>query len=154
MTTRSYGIVRDSGAAGASSSDGSLSERVASGESSIVQVVCPVLDFFNHRSDSSARVELRLDGSAERSPTAIDIYATQAVRAGEQLFISYGRKSRDRMLASYGFVPQAGPAGEPRRDADSFVRLRGVLGPEGFEARLAAAGVDDQERSDHVLSRM
>ena len=79
VSTRAYGLVQDccggaadgangGGAAAPAAAPGAarqvastLSERVARGDASVVQVVCPVLDLFNHRAGSRTRVELQRD---------------------------------------------------------------------------------------------
>ena len=65
-------------------------------------VVCPFVDMFNHKSTVSSDVsynyfsnvfELRAEGHAK----------------GDQVFISYGKQSNDRLLQFYGFVDKGNP---------------------------------------------
>lgn len=131
VTSRSYGVVCETasgGAAGSGARPGSISERVASGDASIVYAVAPLLDLFNHATGSKTRVELQCDPGRAEEPTAIRVFAGEAASAGEQLFLSYGAKCNNRFLASYGFVP-ATP-----RNPEAFVTLRGVLSAHAFEA--------------------
>ena len=83
----------------------SLSELVARGDAKLTQVVAPLLDMFNHRHGASTRVELRCD-PADGRPLALRVLAGAAHAAGEQVCLSYGPKSSEALLASYGFVPE------------------------------------------------
>ena len=128
VASRSYGLVT----AGASDADpipgASLAQMVAAGEVELVQVVCPILDMFNHAAGARTRVAL------QRSPSGscVEVFAGDSILAGEQLFLSYGPKSTNRLLASYGFVPSG-------RNPHTFVSLSGALSDEQFTA-FATAG--------------
>lgn len=65
-------------------------------------VLCPVVDFFNHRSDCGSDVSYNY--FADQFEVRAGRYAE-----GEQVFISYGRQSNDRLLQYYGFVEDYNP---------------------------------------------
>ena len=120
--TRSYGLVLAGDGVGDSSSNGdSLSDLIESGELKLLQVICPILDYLNHQPDAKTRVSLRCE-EATGEPSMIDVYAGKAYSIGEQLYLSYGPKCTNRLLASYGFVlPQ------DERNPHHYVTLRGAL---------------------------
>lgn len=86
-------------------------------------VLCPFVDMFNHNST--------LGGSALSYEYFTDAFsamldpAAGPVSAGEQLLISYGPRSNDKLLLYYGFV-------EPQNDNDEY-----VLSQEEFLVALA-----------------
>ena len=87
VASRSYGLVL----AGPSEADpipgASLAQMVAAGEVELVQVVCPILDMFNHAAGARTRVAL------QRSPSGscVEVFAGDSALAGEQLFLSCER---------------------------------------------------------------
>jgi len=59
----------------------------------------PVIDMFNHRSDAFSEASFNyFSGQFE--------LRTGAYQSDEQIFISYGKQSNDRLLQYYGFVEQ------------------------------------------------
>ncbi|KAL3502575.1 hypothetical protein ACH5RR_037024 [Cinchona calisaya] len=62
----------------------------------------PWADMLNH----SCQVETFLD--YDRSSKGVVFTTDRAYQPGEQVFISYGRKSNGELLLSYGFVPREG----------------------------------------------
>ena len=60
-------------------------------------VVCPYIDFFNHKSN------VQSDVSYNYFSNQFEL-RTQATNANQQVFISYGKQSNDRLLQYYGFV--------------------------------------------------
>mmetsp|Transcript_31311 Transcript_31311/g.52361 ORF Transcript_31311/g.52361 Transcript_31311/m.52361 type:complete len:678 (+) Transcript_31311:58-2091(+) len=66
-------------------------------------VVCPVVDMFNHQSNSPA------DVSYNYFANQFELRAGRNYRAGQQVFISYGKQSNDRLLQYYGFVEENNP---------------------------------------------
>lgn len=66
-------------------------------------VLCPVVDFFNHRSDCGS------DVSYNYFADQFEVRAGRSTAKGEQVFISYGRQSNDRLLQYYGFVEDCNP---------------------------------------------
>jgi hypothetical protein len=61
--------------------------------------MCPLIDMFNHKSTCASEASFNyFSGSFELS--------TQAYAAGDEIFISYGKQSNDRLLQYYGFVEQ------------------------------------------------
>jgi len=65
-------------------------------------VLCPVVDFFNHRSDCGS------DVSYNYFTDQFEVRTGRYAR-GEQVYISYGRQSNDRLLQYYGFVEDRNP---------------------------------------------
>lgn len=66
-------------------------------------VLCPVVDLFNHRSDCYGS-DVSYNYFADQFEVRVGRYAP-----GEQVFISYGRQSNDRLLQYYGFVEDRNP---------------------------------------------
>lgn len=60
-------------------------------------VVCPFVDMFNHMSTASSDVSYNYF-------TNVFELRTESFSSGEQVFISYGKQSNDRLLQMYGFV--------------------------------------------------
>lgn len=76
-------------------------------------VLCPCVDMFNHKSTCSSDVAYNyFQNTFELKTQGYDI--------GEQVYISYGRQSNDRLLQYYGFVEQDNPN-------DLYDFSRGVL---------------------------
>lgn len=67
--------------------------------------IVPVGDMFNHAAQASVLAEYDEQTDAWRYT------ATRAVRAGEELHVTYGAHDDSVLLASYGFVPWANPHG-------------------------------------------
>lgn len=65
-------------------------------------VVCPFVDMFNHKSTASSDVSYNYF-------TNVFELRTESYAQGEQVFISYGKQSNDRLLQYYGFVDQDNP---------------------------------------------
>lgn len=65
-------------------------------------VVCPFVDMFNHRSTVSSDVSYNYFADAFE-------LRTQGHTKGEQVFISYGKQSNDRLLQYYGFIDEDNP---------------------------------------------
>lgn len=65
-------------------------------------VMCPVIDMFNHNSQSISDVSYNYFFNTFE-------LRTQEYRAGDQVFISYGKQSNDRLLQYYGFVEANNP---------------------------------------------
>jgi len=65
-------------------------------------VVCPYVDFFNHKSSAKSDVSYNYFSNQFE-------LRTQATNVGEQVFISYGKQSNDRLLQYYGFVEEECP---------------------------------------------
>ncbi|KAF6153813.1 hypothetical protein GIB67_001046 [Kingdonia uniflora] len=84
----------------------SLNERVA---------LVPWADMLNH----SCEVETFLD--YDKSSQAVVFTTDRPYQPGEQVFISYGKKSNGELLLSYGFVPKEGT--NPSDSADLSVSL-------------------------------
>ena len=59
-------------------------------------VLCPVVDMFNHRSTAKA------DVSYNYFTNQFEVRIDSGYQAGEQVFISYGKQSNDRLLQYYG----------------------------------------------------
>lgn len=59
-------------------------------------VLCPVVDMFNHRSTAKA------DVSYNYFTNQFEVRIDDGYQAGEQVFISYGKQSNDRLLQFYG----------------------------------------------------
>eukprot|EP01039_Chlorochromonas_danica_P004313 gene4313-4734_t len=60
-------------------------------------VMCPVIDMFNH--DSRCQSDVSYDYFGDSFSLT-----TQSYQSGEEVFISYGQQSNDRLLQVYGFV--------------------------------------------------
>jgi hypothetical protein len=60
-------------------------------------VVCPFIDMFNHRSGCVSDVSYNYFANQFE-------LRTEGYKEGEQVFLSYGRQSNDRLLQYYGFV--------------------------------------------------
>jgi len=59
--------------------------------------MCPLIDMFNHKASCTSEASFNyFSGKFE--------LRTQPCRSGEQIFISYGKQSNDRLLQFYGFV--------------------------------------------------
>lgn len=65
-------------------------------------VFCPFIDMFNHNSNS------RSDVSYNYFQNHFEV-RSQQYQQGDQVFISYGKQSNDRLLQYYGFVEQDNP---------------------------------------------
>lgn len=65
-------------------------------------VVCPYIDFFNHKSNVASDVSYNYFSNQFE-------LRTQATNANQQVFISYGKQSNDRLLQYYGFVEEDCP---------------------------------------------
>ena len=65
-------------------------------------VICPVVDMFNHRSDAVS------DASCNYFTGRFQLF-TGEYSPGEQIFVSYGKQSNDRLLQYYGFVEPSNP---------------------------------------------
>lgn len=65
-------------------------------------VVCPYVDFFNHKSSAKSEVSYNYFSNQFE-------LRTQATNVGEQVYISYGKQSNDRLLQYYGFVEEECP---------------------------------------------
>ena len=61
-------------------------------------VLCPVVDMFNHK--STAKADVSYNYFSDKFEVRID----SSYQPGEQVFISYGKQSNDRLLQFYGFV--------------------------------------------------
>ncbi|KAL3821618.1 hypothetical protein ACJIZ3_007523 [Penstemon smallii] len=75
----------------------------------------PWADMLNHSCD----VETFLD--YDKSSQGVVFTTDRAYQPGEQVFISYGRKSNGELLLSYGFVPREGT--NPRDSVELSVSL-------------------------------
>jgi len=67
------------------------------------QFLLPCLDMLNHDRGREAEIHFNYSDNAYR------IIAKQPMRAGEQLFISYGRRSNPELLVAYGFMEPLNP---------------------------------------------
>ncbi|GER54043.1 SET domain-containing protein [Striga asiatica] len=76
----------------------------------------PWADMLNH----SCEVETFLD--YDKSSKAVVFTTDRAYQPGEQVFISYGRKSNGELLLSYGFVPREGT--NPRDSVELSLSLK------------------------------
>mmetsp|Transcript_48704 Transcript_48704/g.123010 ORF Transcript_48704/g.123010 Transcript_48704/m.123010 type:complete len:524 (-) Transcript_48704:420-1991(-) len=65
--------------------------------------VCPVIDHMNHKSTVES------DVSWEYFSDRFVVTATQGWKAGEQVYINYGKQSNDSLLQYYGFVEEENP---------------------------------------------
>ena len=65
-------------------------------------VICPYIDMFNHKSSCASDVSYNYFSNRFE-------LRTQGYKAGEQVFISYGRQSNDRLLQYYGFIDEENP---------------------------------------------
>jgi len=65
-------------------------------------VVCPVIDMFNHKSTVSSDVGYNYFSNQFE-------LRTEAHSKGQQVFISYGKQSNDRLLQFYGFCDADNP---------------------------------------------
>ena len=94
-------------------------------------VMCPYVDMGNHRSAASS------DLAYEYFRDAFSLETNDAFGAGEQVFISYGRRGNADLLQFYGFVERDNPW--------TTYELRGALGrlgaTEAQAARLRELGV-------------
>lgn len=66
-------------------------------------VLCPYVDMFNHRSDA------RSDVAFNYFSNQFELRILKDYQPGEQVFISYGKPSNDRLLQFYGFVEPGNP---------------------------------------------
>lgn len=67
-------------------------------------IICPMIDMANHKSvGTAAEVAFEFFGDA------YSLSLAQSVEAGEELFISYGKRSNDQLLQYYGFVEVDNP---------------------------------------------
>ena len=66
-------------------------------------VLCPYVDMFNHRSDA------RSDVAFNYFSNQFELCVLKDYQPGEQVFISYGKPSNDRLLQFYGFVEAGNP---------------------------------------------
>lgn len=87
--------------------------------------VVPLLDCFNHACGARGRVALDDDGET------ITLTLRAAVRAGDEICVSYGAVSHSQLLTRYGFCPGGGGWGV-------YDRVALEIGGEPF--RLGAAG--------------
>ncbi|KAH7689063.1 [Ribulose-bisphosphate carboxylase]-lysine N-methyltransferase protein [Dioscorea alata] len=76
----------------------------------------PWADMLNHNSE----VETFLD--YDKSSQGIVFITDKAYQPGEQVFISYGKKSNGELLLSYGFVPKEGT--NPNDSVDLLLSLK------------------------------
>lgn len=67
-------------------------------------VMCPTIDMFNHRYDNGGS-----DVSYNYFANSFELRTATAYNPGEQIFISYGKQSNDRLLQFYGFVEENNP---------------------------------------------
>lgn len=70
--------------------------------------LCPVIDSMNHQSTSTNEVAYEYFGNR------FSVTAERNYKQGEQVFITYGQQSNDKLLQYYGFV-------EPKNPADVYV---------------------------------
>mmetsp|Transcript_5977 Transcript_5977/g.18002 ORF Transcript_5977/g.18002 Transcript_5977/m.18002 type:complete len:458 (-) Transcript_5977:1345-2718(-) len=77
-------------------------QRAVTGEENKRYIMCPIVDFCNHRSgiDSDLSFEYFYDRF---------VLKTEEFAKGEQVFISYGNRSNDQLLQYYGFVEENNP---------------------------------------------
>mmetsp|Transcript_32380 Transcript_32380/g.44363 ORF Transcript_32380/g.44363 Transcript_32380/m.44363 type:complete len:509 (+) Transcript_32380:174-1700(+) len=61
-------------------------------------VLCPSVDMFNHKSTAQS------DVSYNYFSDTFEVRIDNSYQPGEQVFISYGKQSNDRLLQFYGFV--------------------------------------------------
>ena len=61
-------------------------------------VVCPYIDMFNHKSTANS------DVSYNYFSNTFEVFTKDNYKKGDQVFISYGKQSNDRLLQFYGFV--------------------------------------------------
>ena len=65
-------------------------------------VVAPVIDMFNHNSNSNAEASFNyFSGSFE--------LRTDSYGKGDQVYINYGKQSNDRLFQYYGFIEENNP---------------------------------------------
>mmetsp|Transcript_26363 Transcript_26363/g.45361 ORF Transcript_26363/g.45361 Transcript_26363/m.45361 type:complete len:473 (+) Transcript_26363:83-1501(+) len=68
----------------------------------------PFADLANHSRRKSRGAVLRLEKAPGDGPVqAVSFVTTEEMQPGQQFFISYGEKPGSRLLALYGFVPEA-----------------------------------------------
>ena len=139
-TTRAYTLARAAapGVELSIGADESLSALVQRGEAKLTRVVAPLLDNFNH--DHGAATQVKIHCAPDGSPLSLRVVAGTPAAAGEQIFLSYGPKSSEALLANYGFVPEG-------RNPHDRVTLTGALG-EVAMAQLAATGVDSRVEAE------
>jgi len=96
----------------------------------------PFADYFNHTDIETA--------SASFSPAGYVITASQPIKAGEEIYISYGNHSNDFLLAEYGFVMERNKWDEV--SLDEYVlglfdeKQRGKLEEGGFWGKYVLDG--------------
>ncbi|KAA6421676.1 MAG: N-methyltransferase (ISS) [Trebouxia sp. A1-2] len=66
--------------------------------------MCPVIDSMNHQSTSTNEVAYEYFGDR------FSVTAERKYKQGEQVFITYGQQSNDKLLQYYGFVESKNPA--------------------------------------------
>ena len=66
-------------------------------------VLCPYVDMFNHRSSAVS------DVSFNYFKSQFELVVSNQYQVGEQVFISYGKPSNDRLLQFYGFIEENNP---------------------------------------------
>eukprot|EP00747_Dinoflagellata_sp_TGD_P074457 gnl/TRDRNA2_/TRDRNA2_158324_c1_seq1.p1 gnl/TRDRNA2_/TRDRNA2_158324_c1~~gnl/TRDRNA2_/TRDRNA2_158324_c1_seq1.p1 ORF type:complete len:651 (-),score=113.21 gnl/TRDRNA2_/TRDRNA2_158324_c1_seq1:24-1787(-) len=98
-------------------------------------VMCPVVDMFNHRSNSTAEATCNfINGNFELITGADESYAP-----GEQIYITYGRHGNDHLLQYYGFVEESNQFDSYDFDSSFpavFQRLGDALKKEAAGAEL------------------
>ena len=115
-----------------------------------VKYLVPVIDMANHATGSLHRVEVAPGGRELRLVAGAD------VRAGDEIFISYGSLAPDELALHYGFWPAAA-GGLCSHDRDAQLRARqGSSGSGAAAAQLRellaqAEGVTSVEEDDRLL---
>lgn len=66
--------------------------------------MCPVIDSMNHQSTSTNEVAYEYFGDS------FSVTADRKYQKGEQVFITYGQQSNDKLLQYYGFVEAKNPS--------------------------------------------
>ena len=97
----------------------------------------PLIDSGNHDFDGNAEVRSRADGGVE-------LVASTAIAAGEEVTFSYGALSNDDYLLDYGFIPHDNPY--------DTTELAWGANCELLDAARGASGGGDAVRSAEPLA--
>ncbi|CAM9150887.1 unnamed protein product [Heterosigma akashiwo] len=95
--------------------------------------MCPMIDFINHKSTVES------DVSYNYFKDHFSVFTRNDFEEGEQIFISYGKKSNDYLLQYYGFVEEDNPY-------DDYV----LTSLPDLAAKAAEAGAIDPTRLELV----
>mmetsp|Transcript_28202 Transcript_28202/g.49238 ORF Transcript_28202/g.49238 Transcript_28202/m.49238 type:complete len:554 (-) Transcript_28202:29-1690(-) len=112
-------------------------------------VVCPWIDFINHKGGCEGS-EFTYEYFQDSFAAIVDPKG-RPIKKGEQVYVSYGARSNDKLLQYYGFVQPDNPHDAYTTDQENLiVGINSALPsglPEGALNALKAAGLTDSQRA-------